>query len=201
MTPQELAKATGATLKRASMHLASLESAMAAYSINTKKRVTAFLANIGHESGGLQYSTELWGPTPTQRRYEGRLDLGNTHKGDGSKFRGHGWMQTTGRHNHARVRDRLRKRFGDRVPDFEKYPEKLAEPEWAAYSAADFWDDHKLNDLADAGNFDAVADIINLGHRTTKVGDANGYQDRLALYEAGQSLEFAEAEWGRETRA
>jgi putative chitinase len=200
VTPQELAIATGARIDRATRYLPFIETAMVAYSINTQRRVTAFLANIGHESGGLRYTSELWGPTPTQERYQGRKDLGNLQIGDGPKFRGHGLMQVTGRKNHARMRDRLRKRFGIRVPDFEVVPEALALPEWAAYSAADFWDDHDLNTLADTNDFDAIADIINLGHRTVRVGDANGYKERLALYQAAQVIDIAPAGWGRETR-
>lgn len=156
---------------------------MGLYGIDTPLRKAAFLAQIGHESGGLRYSTELWGPTPTQARYEGRADLGNTQPGDGKRFRGHGLIQITGRFNHARMRDRLGEKFPTRiVPDFEADPEALALPEWAALSAADFWDDHKLNDWADKGDFDGVSDIINRGRKTAKEGDANGYGDRLALY-------------------
>ena len=113
--------------------------------INTPARVAAFLAQVGHESGGFRYTTEIWGPTTAQQRYDGRKDLGNPQPGDGSRFRGHGLIQTTGRYNHARVRDRLRQRLGPDVPDFEAQPELLAADEWAATSAADYWDDKGLN--------------------------------------------------------
>lgn len=184
MTPETLAVCTGCRRgPLASAWLAPIEFAMAAYGIDSPLRQAAFLANIGHESGGLRYSTELWGPTPTQARYEGRADLGNTQPGDGKRFRGHGLIQTTGRYNHARVRDRLRERFPDRnVPDFEAEPERLALPEWAALSAADFWDDKNLNRWADRGDFDGVCDVINRGRKTDKDGDANGYAERHANY-------------------
>lgn len=184
MTPEMLAVCTGCRRPLlAAAWLAPIEFAMAAYGIDTALRQAAFLAQIGHESGGLQYTTEIWGPTPAQARYEGRADLGNTQPGDGKRFRGHGLIQTTGRFNHARVRDRLRAKFPNRdVPDFEADPEALALPEWAALSAADFWDDHDLNKWADAGDFDGVSDVINRGRKTAKEGDANGYADRLARY-------------------
>ncbi len=186
MTPQTLCVATGCkSLSRATLFLPYIEYAMAAYGIDTPKRQAYFLAQIGHESGGLQFTTELWGPTAAQRGYEGRKDLGNTQPGDGSRFRGHGLIQTTGRANHARVRDRLRAKFPERVvPDFEKFPEKLAEMEWAALSAADYWDDRDLNTWADMDSVDGVSDLINRGHKTRAEGDTNGYPERLALTKA-----------------
>lgn len=186
MTFDQLVTCTGCSPNISGLVVHEIRLAMEAYNISTTKQKAAFLANIGHESGGLRYRREIWGPTPSQQRYEGRIDLGNTHTGDGIKFRGHGYIQTTGRANHARVRDRLRAKFPNiDVPDFEQNPEALCDVEWAALSAADFWDDNGLNDVAENGTFDAVCDIINKGHSTTKVGDSNGYADRLRLYEQG----------------
>lgn len=190
MTLQEFQLCTGCLgASLASLWFGPVVEAMREYSIDTPARQAAFLAQIGHESGNLHYSTELWGPTPTQARYEGRADLGNDQPGDGRKFRGHGLLQTTGRYNHARVRDRLRARFPERnVPDFEENPEALALPEWAALSAADFWHDHGLNKWADAGDFDGVSDIINRGKKTAKEGDAIGYRERRALYDLARGV-------------
>lgn len=190
MTPEQLAACTGCPrVALAASWLEPIEAAMAAYGIDTPARQAAFLAQIGHESGGLQYPREIWGPTPAQARYEGRADLGNTQPGDGKRFRGHGLIQVTGRDNHARARDRLRAKFPDRdVPDFEADPEALALPEWAALSAADFWEAHDLNKWADAGDFDGVSDVINRGRKTAKEGDANGFDDRLARFYAARKV-------------
>lgn len=176
----QLSEATGAGVVRAQNWLPHIIRATDAYEINSVKRMAAFLAQIGHESGGLRFSTELWGPTPAQVRYEGRADLGNTEPGDGFKFRGHGLIQVTGRANHAGARDRLRAKFGDHVPDFEIVPDRLAEPEWAAYSAADFWVSRGLNEMADEMDFLRITKRVN--------GGTNGYKDRLARYETAQAV-------------
>ena len=194
---QQLASCTGARIDRAQIFLPHLTTAMQAYEINTARRVTAFLAQIGHESGGLKFTSEIWGPTPEQARYERDFDeawpppdkhhrnwkafeLGNSEPGDGERFRGHGLMQHTGRKNHCAARDRMRRRFGARVPDFEAEPKRLAEVEWAALSAGDFWDSRNLNELADAEDFERLTRRIN--------GGTNGYEHRLALWEAGKAV-------------
>ena len=181
MDAKTLALCTGARIDRAQRFAEPLSAAMAFYSIDTPIRQAMFLANVGHESGGLHYTTEIWGPTAVQLKYEGRKDLGNIHPGDGFKFRGHGLIQTTGRFNHVAVRDRLRKRF-DSVPDFEADPDKLAEAQWACLSAADFWDMRGLNGWADKDDFDGVCDIINRGRKTQANGDSNGWNERVKLY-------------------
>lgn len=182
MDAEDLARATGSSVVRAKLLLPHIEEAMSLFAIDTPQRQAAFLAQIGHESGGLRFMGELWGPTPAQLKYEWRADLGNTQMGDGRRFKGHGMIQVTGRANHAAARDQLRARFGAEVPDFEQYPEQLEDFRWAALSAANFWSQHDINKWADAGDFDGVSDVINRGRKTVPVGDANGYADRLARY-------------------
>jgi putative chitinase len=175
-------RAAGASQARAEEILEPLQASCALYDITTPAREAAFLAQLGHESGGFRYTSEVWGPTDAQQRYEGRADLGNTEPGDGSRFRGHGFIQTTGRANHARVRDRLRERLSIDVPDFEAEPERLCELQWACLSAADYWDMRGLNALADAGEFDRISKAINLGNpNSSRV--PNGQADRVARWE------------------
>lgn len=174
ITLDQLRRGLGISRERADYWDDWLNEAMSLYQITTKPRIAAFLAQVGHESGRLKYVAELWGPTATQRRYEGRKDLGNIYPGDGSRFRGHGLIQTTGRYNHKRVTQRLRARFPTLgVPDFEAEPKKLTLPRWAALSAADYWDMIGGNQMADAGQFKLLTKRINGGY--------NGYQDRLNL--------------------
>jgi predicted chitinase len=175
LTTALLAQATGCSPVRAELFAGPLAEACAAYHITaTPERLAAFLAQIGHESASLRYVAEVWGPTTSQQRYEGRKDLGNTQSGDGSRYRGRGLIQTTGRANYAAVRDRLRRRLGPDVPDFEAEPEQLEHIRWAVWSAADYWDWRGLNALADAGHFEQITRRIN--------GGLNGQPDRLARW-------------------
>ena len=88
------------------------------------------------------------------------------------------------------MRDRLRAKFPDRkdVPDFEACPALLAQGEWAALSAADFWDDHDINAFADLDDFDGSCDKVNRGRKTSRVGDANGWAERLALHQVARRV-------------
>ena len=170
-----LAAACDCSIMRASNWLGPLDAAMVAFKIDTAERAAAFLAQIAHESGRLQYVRELWGPTQAQSRYEGRRDLGNTHPGDGYRYRGRGLIQTTGRTNYGRTRDGLRLAGVPDVPDFVEQPEALEVPKWAAMSAGWYWKSHGCNELADVENFDGITRAIN--------GGLNGQPDRLALWE------------------
>ena len=168
--------ATGCTPTLAALYTPHLADACVACGITTPQRLAAFLAQIGHESGSLKYAAELWGPTPAQARYEGRVDLGNVQAGDGQRFKGRGLIQVTGRFNYQKMRDRLRAKLGDQqVPDFETVPEALERPAWAAWSAAQFWSAHGCNELADSGDFEALTRRIN--------GGVNGLADRMARWE------------------
>lgn len=181
MNAEDLALCTGARIDRAQAALPGLVEAMKNYNISTPARMGMFLANVGHESGGLKWLTELWGPTATQSRYEGRADLGNNQPGDGPKFKGRGYLQTTGRANYAKLTKRLRNRWPQaEIPDFEATPEVLAQAEWAAISAADYWDMRNLNALADRGAFLDVVKTIN--------GGTNGLQERMHLWAEAQRV-------------
>lgn len=173
MTQQDLATATGARIDRAETFQPIIDRAAGDFDINTPERMAAFLAQVGHESGGLHWLVELWGPTPTQSRYEGRADLGNTVEGDGYRYRGRGLIQLTGRANYQAASDAL-------ATDFVGSPELLGDPEYAVRSAMWFWKSRGLNELADAGDFERITRRIN--------GGLNGESERLALYAAAQEV-------------
>lgn len=183
LTASILCAATGATPARAVAWCSPIAQACALFSIDNPVRLAAFLAQIGHESGRLVYVREIWGPTPAQRRYEGREDLGNTQPGDGKRYMGRGLIQTTGRDNYAATRDGLRAVLPDEgVPDFEAHPEQLEQPRWAALSAAWYWRSWALNALADRGDQES---FILITRRIN--GGTNGLADRLALWKAARA--------------
>ena len=151
----------------AGVFVPALNTAMNHYQIIGTTRIAAFIAQIGHESGQLKYVKEIWGPTAAQTRYEGCADLGNTQPGDGSKFRGRGLIQITGRANYKACGEAL-------GLDLIHQPELLEKPQHACMSAAWFWASRGLNTTADAGQFDKITQRIN--------GGQNGAADRQALY-------------------
>ncbi len=167
MTPETLASCTGARIDRARTFCPHIVAAMVEFEIDTPAQQAAFLAQIGHESGNLRWTVELWRPTDAQTRYEGRADLGNLKPGDGFKYRGRGLIQTTGRANYARTGNAL-------GIDLEAFPDLLSEPGMAARSAGCYWQAHNLNAIADAGNFERLTRRIN--------GGLNGYPARLRLW-------------------
>jgi putative chitinase len=153
--------------KRAGVFVPVLNTAMQRYQIVGTKRVAAFIAQIGHESGQLVYVREIWCPTAAQARYERREDIGNTVTGDGFKYRGRGLIQITGRANYAACGEAL-------GLDLINRPELLEQPQYACLSAAWFWATRGLNTLADADKFETITRRIN--------GGLNGQADRLKLW-------------------
>lgn len=89
--------------------------------------------------------------------------MGNTHPGDGWKYRGRGPDQETGRDNYVKY-------FRSKgLPD-DTDPDVLLDPAHGAEASAQQWHDAGCNALADAGNFAGVVRAIN--------GGMNGYAQR-----------------------
>lgn len=165
--------------------MGALNAAMEEFEINTPQRQAMWLAQLAHESGSLRYTREL----ASGAAYEGRDDLGNTHAGDGPRYRGRGLMQITGRKNTRLCSMAL---YNDER--LLATPELLEQPDAAARSAGWFWrvgaglnlsnrarshgvlDGCDLNDLADAGDFLGVTLAIN--------GGTNGMDERKKIYAA-----------------
>ncbi|MGU3498028.1 C39 family peptidase [Mycobacterium sp. C31M] len=135
----------------------------------TPDRIAMWLAQIGHESGGLKYMEEI----ADGSGYEGRTDLGNIHPGDGRRYKGRGPIQVTGRHNYTKLSEWAHAK--GLVPTrsfFVDEPEQLATDEYSFLGAVWYWTVARpeLNSLADANDIDRVTRGIN--------GGLNGLEDR-----------------------
>ena len=147
-----------------------MNSCLDKYDITTTQRIRHFLSQTAHESGGGRYKKEL----ASGEAYEGRTDLGNTQPGDGPKYKGAGYLQTTGRYNYQRLSDYL----GDpKVMDgvdyvADNYP----------FTAAGFWwDDNKMNALCDTGA-DVYAVTLRVNGGTNGLADREHYYQRCVQY-------------------
>ena len=190
LTLQQLITIMPNARSKAGIFLPALNAAMAEFGINTPARQASFLAQLAHESGQLVYVRELWGPTPSQLRYERDpavawpprvrtdrnqlpFDLGNSQAGDGSRFRGRGLIQITGRTNYTACGKAL-------GLDLLSQPALLGQTVNACRSAGWFWQSRGLNVLADAGDQVAVTRRIN--------GGTNGLAERLAYFKLAQKV-------------
>lgn len=179
MDANTLSKALNIPLARAQKWAEPLTKAMVNGSVDTRLRICAFLAQIAHESMGLQYVRELGGDQYLSKYDTGTLAerLGNTPEadGDGQRYRGRGLIQVTGRANYL---DCSRALFGD--DRLLRNPELLEQPEYAAKSAVWFWNTRSLSALADADRFTDITRKIN--------GGTNGLEDRKERYKLALSV-------------
>ena len=171
ITQQQLQQILPNAGQTAGVFVPVLNTAMVRFQIIGTKRVAAFIAQIGHESGQFRYVRELGSDQYLSKYDTGSLGkrLGNTPEadGDGQKYRGRGLIQITGRANYITCGEAL-------ALDLINQPELLEKPQHACMSAAWFWASSGLNTLADAGQFDKITQRIN--------GGQNGAADRQALY-------------------
>lgn len=150
-------------MSKARSYLPLLNRAMAEAKIDTRQRKAMFLAQLAHESVQLRYFEEI----ASGAAYEGRTDLGNTHPGDGVRYKGRGPIQLTGRSNYRAAGRALG------LP-LERKPKLAAQPSVGFRTAGWFWSSRGLNRLADQGNFREVTRRIN--------GGFNGLSERTAYY-------------------
>jgi predicted chitinase/uncharacterized protein YcbK (DUF882 family) len=138
-------------------------------------RIRHFLSQTAHESAGLQYMTEIWGPSqvPAQRTYDPPYpkakELGNTKIGEGKKYRGAGVIQLTGKYNYQAF-----SRFinDPKVMDGADY----VGANYPFTSAGFWWKNNNMNALCDRGG--TVKEV------TKKVnGGYNGLSDRQRYYD------------------
>lgn len=156
--------------EKADAMLPHLNRAMKEFHIDTPQRASAFLAQLAHESGELKYFEEL----ASGSAYEGRRDLGNTHSGDGVRFKGRGPIQLTGRANYEAAGKAL-------GLDLVNNPELASRPDIGFRVAGWFWSSRHLNSLADKGEFDQITRRVNGGFNGKASRDSYYASARAAL--------------------
>lgn len=168
ITEQQLRRAVpGVSKQNLPAFVATFNEWAEKFGVDTPMRVVHYLAQVFHESGNLRYREEL----ASGQAYEGRKDLGNVKKGDGRRFKGRGYIQTTGRANYQAYAD-------------SEYcnGDLMAHPEWLAQAPGDqksslfFWQRNKLNRFADADDVRGLTKRINGGY--------NGLANRQKLTDA-----------------
>lgn len=144
-------------------------------SITTPASLAAFLAQAAHESMEFRRWEEIWGPTPDQRRYEPpstkAIALGNTHAGDGLRYRGRGALQITGRANYRAAGERLGLAL-------EADPDLASETVVGCRVAVDFWDARQLSALADLETIEGFRKI------TRRINGGRAGEEQREAYHA-----------------
>lgn len=163
------------------------------FEIDTRGELCHILAQLAHESDSFNAMEEY----ASGQAYEGRIDLGNTLRGDGIKFKGRGPLQVTGRKNYSLM--------GVRAGNPRKFiiaPYLLATPEWGVWSACIFWTDRGLIPISnmedaarvpykrkmDNGKFEIImVSPIEFISRIVN-GGTNGLDERIKFYERAKSI-------------
>jgi len=163
---------------RSIKYIDGLNAALETFDIKTPIRIAGFLSQVGAESGELQYVQELSSGTT----YEGRKDLGNTQPGDGPKYKGHGFIQVTGRQNHGKCGQFMNL-------DCINTPTILTEGQNPWVSAGWFWRFGSafgdLNKYADADDIVGMTKGVNGG---TSEGAPTNLQRRRIFYNTAKSV-------------
>ena len=142
------------------------------FNITTNLRLAHFLSQCAHESGNWKFKVEL----ASGKAYEGRKDLGNIHPGDGVKYKGRGFVQTTGRANY----EKFSKFIGE---DCVANPNLISD-KYPLASAGFFFNSNKLWTICDLGSTDEVVKKV-----TKRVnGGYNGLAERLKYFTKYWSL-------------
>ena len=146
--------------------VADLKACLERYDITTPERIRHFISQCSHESGAGKWTKEL----ASGNAYENRKDLGNTQPGDGSRFKGGGYIQLTGRSNYQAFADAM----GD--PKIMELGVDYVAVNYPWSSAGFWWNRNNMNALVDSG-----ASVEKITRRVN--GGTNGLSDRQQYYD------------------
>lgn len=165
------------------------------YGINTKLRIAHFMGQVTHECAGFRTTEEF----ASGAEYEGREDLGNTHAGDGKRYKGRGLIQLTGRANYKKIGQVLD------IP-LEDDPELAGEPAISLRIACEYWKSRNINAAADRDDLIKATRLVNGGLnglddrrkylQKSKTALAHIEGVRVALNEGGSSIALRRGSFG-----
>lgn len=181
MDAQTLMQAMGGALSLARYQelLPAYEKMLRIVGAKTVTQCAMIAAQLGHESVGLKYQEEI----ASGAAYEGRRDLGNTQPGDGVRFKGHGWIQVTGRANHTTVSRWAHDRGIVPTPTFfVDSPKELGSDQYCWVGPAWYLTAARPGFMAaaDRGDLETCTRMIN--------GGLNGLADRRRRYQNALKL-------------
>lgn len=186
ITPEHLAAIAGKPTRLMPGLAEWLNATCPLYEIDTPQEYCHFLAQACHETDHFKTLREY----ASGRAYEGRADLGNTQAGDGVRFKGRGIFQTTGRANYLQLGIKKGRR-----DLFINNPELLEQPEYAVWSACEFWQTRGLNDVANHADSDVlkkkyrrqIIDVSPVEYIGITInGGYNGMDERKKFYAIAQ---------------
>ena len=188
VTPEHLAAIAGRTTALMPALADWMNTLCPSYEIDTAREYGHFLAQACHETDHFKTLREY----ASGSAYEGRADLGNTQAGDGIRFRGRGIFQTTGRANYLQLG--IKKGHRDL---FINTPELLEQPEYAVWSACEFWKTRGLNDVANHADTDVlkkkyrgnIIDVSPVEYISLTInGGYHGMEERKKYYALAQQV-------------
>lgn len=188
VTPEHLAAIAGRTTALMPALADWMNTLCPSYEIDTAREYGHFLAQACHETDHFKTLREY----ASGSAYEGRADLGNTQAGDGIRFRGRGIFQTTGRANYLQLGIKKGRR-----DLFINTPELLELPEYAVWSACEFWKTRGLNDVANHADTDVlkkkyrgnIIDVSPVEYISLTInGGYRGMEERKKYYALAQQV-------------
>lgn len=182
--------------------LDELPSIINKYQIDTPLRMSHFLSQCHHESGGFKSTTENMKYSSARllqvfpkhfkslddtkgyamhperignKVYANRLGNGDESSGDGYKYRGRGYIQVTGKNKYIMLDKMLNE-------DIVSNPDLIA-LKYPLFSAAWFWDSVKLNSIADKGATMEICEQVTKKVNGGKLGLLARYKMFVYYYE------------------